>query len=138
MIDRVEGLDELVRDLDGLARSYPAQVAKVDARSAEVVLDEATARARNAGGAWLAVLRLRAMRLSKAHAAAAVVLDGDRAAMALGAEYGALQWPQFKAYRGHDERAGYALLPALRAKEQKIVAAYEADFFKQAAPAFPD
>lgn len=132
----VDGLAGFERDIAALPDELDERIKTADAASNALVFGEATKRAQSTGGSYLAVLRLNGLKLSKAQAAASVVLDGAAAPMALGAEKGSTRFHQFNPYRGAD--GGYALLPALQAKEQAIVDLYGAGVDVELAAAFPD
>lgn len=49
---------------------------------------------------------------------ASVTLDGTKAPYAFGAEFGALQYPQFKPWTGSGPEAGYFFYPTIREKSE--------------------
>lgn len=134
----VENLAEFRRALKQLEGDYPKQLGKVNQDVAQVVVDEATDRAQAEGGSYIAALRLRGLRASKAQTAASVVLDGAKAPMIFGAEFGAKTWPQFQPWTGSGDDAGYALWPAIRDKQDDAAEMYLEALDELSARAFPD
>lgn len=58
----------------------------------------------------------------------------------MGAEFGALQYKQFEAWRGHSDDAGYFLFPAVRKfqKEDSVAVWFKEIYSRVLGSAFPD
>lgn len=134
----VEGLGEFRRALKQLEGDYPKQLGAINAEIAQLVIDDATSLAEAGGGPYLAALRLRGIKASKAQTAAAIVLGGPAAPMTLGAEFGAKHYPQFGRWTGAGDDAGHAVWPAIRANQARAAARYLERLDELAADAFPD
>lgn len=121
----VAGLSDLRREL------RRAGVGIEDLKAAnrsvsELVATGAVGRARNLGGVARHVADAGSIKTSSAAAAAKVILGGTAAkhGPALGAEFGARNYPQFEEWRGAGREAGYFLWPTIRAEERRIVDMY--------------
>lgn len=134
----VPELNEFRRALKQLDNDYAKQLGKINQDVAQSVVDEATTLGEAEGGSYLAALRLRGLRASKAQTAASIVLDGAKAPMIFGAEFGAKRFSQFEPWRGAGDDAGYALWPAIRAKQPDTEEAYLEALDELSSRAFPD
>lgn len=124
---RVEGLSELRAGLAQADARLPEQVRQADAKAAEKVGAQARALGQSLGSvAAKAARSIVAMRN-------AVVLDEP---FGWGAEKGAGNYRQFKAYLGGGDEAGYFLGPALAKADIQSLYAQAVD--QATRPAFPD
>lgn len=114
----VLGLKELVRDLRAWERTAPRLVSQAHKRIADRVAGKAKATASGQGS--VAAKAAPSIRGSGRMTSAAVLLGGAAYPFALGAEFGALQYPQFLPWKGNSEEAGYFLYPTIRAMEDEI------------------
>ena len=79
------------------------------------------------------------LRPIKQLTSAGVRLGGARYPFALGAEFGALQYPQFKPWKGNGPDAGYFLYPTIRGMQNEIRDTYlDLVVDKVAARAYPE
>lgn len=134
----VKGLADFRRALKALEGDYPKQLGQINQDVGELVVDQAEHHAHDRGGPYLAALRLGGLKASKAQTAARIVLDGVRAPMIFGAEFGAKRWPQFDRWTGSGDDAGYALWPAVREKQDEAGEMYLDALDELSRKAFPD
>lgn len=118
----IEGLDELRRDLRTWDRTAPRLVSLAHRTLAKKVAGKAKSKASSLGS--VAAKSAPSIRASGTLKEASVVLGGNKAPYALGAEFGALAYPQFKPWRGSGEDAGYFLYPTIRSMEDEIKDTY--------------
>lgn len=120
---QILGLKELRRDLRTWSRKAPRLVSLAHKRLAKKVAAQAKASASAQGS--VAGKTAPSIRASGTQTSAAVLLGGPQAPYALGAEFGALQYPQFKPWRGNGPDAGYFLYPTIRKMQREIAETYE-------------
>jgi len=133
---RVEGLKEFNRELRKIDRDFPKQVRLVNLRIATQVANEARAGAQSLGG--VAAKAAPSIKALAQQARAQVKLGSDRYPYALGAEFGSAgKYPQFKAWRGSGQSAGYFLYPAIRHESPQIIASYSRMVADVTRAAFP-
>lgn len=131
----VEGLAEFRRDLRKLGTELPRELRKLNKSAAELVVDEARARAQSLGG--VAAHVAPSLKAQAQGASAAVKLGGNRYPMAGGAEFGAGRntpratargrvagWNQFPEWTGNSSDAGRFLYPAIRARQADVIELY--------------
>lgn len=135
----VEGLDELRRELRRTVGNLD-DLKTANRQVSELVAEKSASRAAQAGGVAGHVARQNSIRASSAAGAAKVLLGGAAAkhGPALGAEFGARNYPQFQPWRGSDENAGYFLWPTIRAERDRIVEVYGQLLDELTRRAFPD
>jgi hypothetical protein len=122
---RVEGLSELRSGLASATARLPEAIRQADAKAAEKVAGQAKTMGQALGSvAAKAARSITAMRNE-------IVLDEP---FGWGAEKGAVQFRQFKAYVGGDE-AGYFLGPAVAKTDIESLYAQAVD--QATRPAFP-
>lgn len=146
-VERVEvvGLRDFQRALRRVDQDLPKQLRVVNLRMAEMVANDARARASALGG--IAAKSAPSIKAMAQQRSAAVRIGGRRYPFALGAEFGSIQFKQFKAWRGNqhsfkgvafvNHTTGYFLYPAIRANHQKILDTYldaAADVAREAFP----
>lgn len=137
---RVEGLRDLSRHLRAIDKSLARDLRIANKAAAETVLAEARRRASSLGG--VAAKTAPTLRASGEQQRATVRLGGARAPYALGAEFGAKRYRQFKPWRGNQWGGfsggpGYFLHPAIRETADEIVGQYGNLLDKLTAKAFP-
>lgn len=122
----VEGLQELRNSLRRMSRTAPKVMQGANKEVAEEVSDKALKRMRSLGGVHAHAARMKSVRPQARADSASIVIGGAAAkhGPAMGAEFGALQYPQFPRWRGNDEGAGYAVWPTIRAESDRIKATY--------------
>ena len=133
---RLTGLKELNQELRKLDATFPKAVRQVNWRVAENVAQKARSSAESQGGVIAkAAPSIKAMAQQ---ARAQVKIGGERYPYALGGEFGSVQYPQFKAWRGSGGDAGYALYPALRSERSEIERTYLGMIDEVTRAAFPN
>lgn len=139
---RIQGLNELRAALKALGPEWPKQLGKANKEVGELIARDARDRAESLGG--VAAKSAPSIKSSAAARASTVSIGSDQFPFALGAEFGAKKYPQFKPWRGNqwvesgDENVGYFLHPAIRDDVNKIEELYLDAIDKLAARAFPD
>jgi len=140
------GVKNLVRDLRRASEKEAVKVLRRAHREiANEIRDDARARAKTAYGKRGSYGRASRAITSRAWPDKAKVrLEPKKDPRVLGAEYGAIQYPQFRAWTGNQwiggppEGVGYALLPTLRDDVPKIRETYGDRIMDALAAAFPD
>lgn len=122
----VEGLRELRSELRRYSRSAPRHIQEANKQVAESVSEKALAKMRSLGGVHAHVARMKSVRPRAGQGWAGVVIGGqaNKHGPALGAEFGALKYPQFPEWRGNREGAGYAVWPTIREERERIRETY--------------
>lgn len=136
--ERIEviGLKEFSKELRKLEGDWPKELRKAAKSAASLVANEAQRRARTVGGAIGKAAP--SIRPGGTQRGAYVKLGGDRYPFALGGEFGAIRFKQFKPWRGSGGDAGYALYPAIRAKTDEVVEEFGDALDDISRQAFPD
>lgn len=119
---QIIGLKELRRDLRSWDRKAPRLVTAAHRKIAKEVKAAAQSKASSLGS--VAAKSAPAIGHVATMTGAGVKLDGVKHPYALGAEFGALQYPQFKPWTGNSLDAGYFLYPTIRAKQSMIRETY--------------
>lgn len=117
---RATGLDNLARDLHYVSDNLDDEIREADLTVAGTVERKAKSNALALGG--VAGKSAPSVDVVEGPAAAAVALGGNAYPFALGAEFGALRYPQFDTWRGSE--GGYFLYPAIRQTEEQNVDTY--------------
>lgn len=139
---RVEGLDDFRRALKALGAQWPKMLAKANHDAAELIARDAASKAGGQGG--VAAKVSPSIKATTTAASASVQLGSNAYPMALGAEFGAKQYPQFKAWRGNQwepddaNGVGYFLHPAIRETKTRFEDIYLEGIERLAHEAFPD
>ena len=133
---RVIGLKEFVAELKAVAPEFARELSKVNREIAQLVRDEAKSKAADLGG--VAAHVGPSIRASGTQKSASVTLGGDDFPMAMGAEFGSIQYHQFKAWRGNGMDAGYFVYPTIREHADDIERMIVDGFMRVAEHAFPD
>jgi len=122
----IDGLRELRRELRRYSREAPREIQKANKSVAETVSAKALGKMRALGGVHAHVARMKSIRPRAGQAWAGITIGGRAAkhGPALGAEFGALQYPQFPSWRGNQEGAGYAVWPTIREEQDRIRETY--------------
>lgn len=131
----VIGLAQLRRDLKEVGGDLPKQLQQVNKAAAAVIATDARERAESLGG--VAAKSAPSIRPGATQTAGLIRLGSDNYPFALGAEFGAIQYKQFKPWRGASGDAGYFLYPAIRDDVPKVVEMYGAELDKLTRKAFP-
>src|SRR5690554_6593807 len=128
---RVVGLKELRAALRQADRRLGKELALVNYRVAqEVVVPAAKRRAEQPNPRQgrpavrpgrKVVQSIRALRQQRA---GVVALGSAAAPHAAGHEFGSIRYPQFPAWRGNQEEAGYFVWPTIREKRDEIITRY--------------
>lgn len=128
---RIEGLSQVQKALRNADRELAKGLATEQRKLADFVVGKAEARAAGQGGVAAKVARGGALKAKGEQRFAKVVLDGGRFPFVFGAEFGAVQYRQFKPWRGNQytdplgQEVGYFLHPTLRAEREHIFRFYE-------------
>lgn len=120
---QIIGLKELRRDLRAWDRKAPRLVTAAHRKIAKRVKTKAQGRATGLGS--VAAKSAPAIGHIATMTGAGVKLDGVKHPYALGAEFGALQYPQFKPWTGNSPDAGYFLYPTIREEQHEIKETYD-------------
>lgn len=131
---RVHGLKELQR---AIRRTNLEQDLKAGHRavSTDIV---AAARARATGQGSVAAKSAQAITAGATARAATINLGSNKYPFALGAEFGAVRFKQFKPWRGSGEGAGYFLYPTIRERRAETIREYEKLIDRILRPIAPD
>lgn len=135
----VEGLNDFIKDARAAGSDLPKEMGKASKEAGDVVITAARTVAGQQGGA----ARHAAPSLKAAARAreVAVSIGGPDHPEALGAEFGAKRWPQFKPFRGNqwegDGGPGYVLQPTVKAKRQEFETIWLAGIDRATKHAFP-
>lgn len=119
---RVEGLKQLSTALRKYGRDLQRELKDAGLEVAEGVAQTARGLASSQGG--VAAKTAPSIRAHGYTTGAAVSLGGSGYPFAGGAEFGAVQYKQFKPWRGSDSSAGYFLYPAIRQDKDEAEQAY--------------
>lgn len=120
---RVAGLNELNRALRNMGGKELQKELKAAGKAvADKVADDARAGAMSLGG--VAAKVAPSIRASAQNTGAGVSFGGRAYPMAGGAEFGSIQYKQFKPWRGNTSDAGYFLYPAIRSNSDRIADEY--------------
>lgn len=139
---RVEGLRDFQRELRALDNKLPRQMRVANLEAAEVVAKEARAKAIAQGG--VAEKTAPSIKAAAEQVRSKVNIGGTRYPFALGAEFGAKVYPQFKRWRGNqhqpdvDNGVGYFLYPAIRETRSEFIDTYAKALDQLMRRAFPD
>lgn len=136
----VEGLKELIAGLKQAEVKVAGEMGKASKEAGDVVIKAArTVAAQKGGAAAKAAPSLVAAARARE---AAVSYGSDRYPMAMGAEFGAKQYPQFEPFRGNqwegDGGPGYVLQPTIKAKRPEFETVYLAGIDRVTHQAFPN
>ena len=135
----VEGLRDLQRELRAIDKALPRELRAAHKEVATTVHSAAQGRASRLNAQARKAAHSRGFRVIADQRSAGVALRSDPESLfALGTEFGAKQYPQFPAWRGSDEDAGYWLHPTLRDEADHIVDEYEELLMRLLEKAFPD
>lgn len=138
----VEGLDELRAGLKAIGPAAERELSKANKAAADIVAKAAQAKAESLGG--VAAKSAPSVKSSAGAKQASVFLGSDQFPFALGAEFGAKKYHQFKPWRGNqwvesgDENVGYFLHPAIRDNVDELEAQYLDAVGELSKIAFPD
>lgn len=112
---RIEGLEELRDDLRAVDRKLGKELRfELNEKIAEPIAERAQELAAGLGGVHARVAPT--IKASSSQSEAMVKGGGAKSPEFFGAEFGALQYPQFPGWKGNDDNAGYMLWPAIREK----------------------
>lgn len=136
----VVGLRDLQKALRQVDADFPKELRKANKAAAEDIVSAAKVMAFGVGGvAGKASGSLRAVAEQRS---ASVKLGGARYPYALGAEFGALRYHQFKPWRGNQwsdgDGPGYFLHPSIRARREQILEEYGKAIDRLTGKAFPN
>jgi len=129
------GLREFNAELRRLDTTLPKAVRELNFTIASDVATKATSVAESLGGVARKVAP--SLKALAQQARAQVKLGGPQYPMAMGAEFGSVQFHQFKAWRGSGAGAGYFLYPTVQAKKVELVPRYRSMLDQVTKPAFP-
>lgn len=120
---RVEGLNELNRALRQMGGPELQKELKEAGKTvAEKVASDARTNAMSLGG--VAAKVAPSIKASARNTGAGVRFGGAKYPFAGGAEFGSLQFKQFKPWRGNTSDAGYFLYPSIRSNSDTIADEY--------------
>lgn len=143
----VEGLIPFQKELRAANAAFPRLLRVANKEAAEMVAEEARRNASSQGGA--ARKTAPSIKALAQQRNASVKIGGKAYPYALGAEFGAIVYKQFKPWRGNqhnmpsgisfdEQTTGYFLYPAIRAKRGEVMDAYGELVNKAMDKAFPD
>lgn len=118
---RFRGLDEVNADLAGFARDIPGLFKEAGKEAAERLAKAAESKARGFGG--VRAKSAPAVTVEDSGDAFGVGIDGGVAPYAMGAAFGAVQYPQFPAYVGPD--SDYFVAPSADAINDEVFELFE-------------
>lgn len=118
----VEGLSQLNRALRELESGLPKAARAGSKEIAQDVADQARGLAQSLGG--VAAHVAPSIKASAGAKSAGVAFGGPAWPMAGGAEFGALNYPQFQPWRGNSNGAGYFVYPTIRDMADEITDRY--------------
>lgn len=124
----IKGLKEFRVSLKKAGDEYPAKLKEANVEVANLVKTKAIGKAGSVGG--VAPKAANSLRAAKSAAGATLYLGGGKAPYALGAEFGARKYPQFKPYlsAGPPDASvggeGYFLFPSIRENREVIIETY--------------
>lgn len=130
----VQGLNELRSELRKL--DLTDQLKDAHYRVASLVVDEAEKKARAIGR--MQAKAAESLRATRTQNKAAVSIGSTRYAFALGAEFGAKNYPQFLPWRGSGTNSGYFMWPAIRESRDEVMRLYGDEIERITSDAFPD
>lgn len=120
---RVQGLNELNRALREMGGPDLQKELKAAGKVvADKVANDARSKAMSLGG--VAAKVAPSIKSSARNTGAGVTFGGAKYPMAGGAEFGSIQFKQFKPWRGNTSDAGYFLYPAIRDNSDEIAEEY--------------
>lgn len=119
---QVEGLRELNKGLRAMGPEAQKELKAVNRKVAELVAADSRAAALSLGG--VAAKAAPSIRVSASASGAGIGFGGPRYPFAGGAEFGALNFKQFKPWRGNDSSAGYFVYPSIRRDADQIETEY--------------
>jgi hypothetical protein len=142
----IRGMDDLRRELRRASNESTRAFGLLNHGAAMIIQEAAEARGRRLGGVHGHVVRMNSIRASKKSRAAVIRIGGTAAkhGPALGAEFGAKQYPQFPDWRGNQWQAwgtngvGYMVHPSIREKEEEVLDHYDRGILELFADVFPD
>lgn len=118
----VEGLRDLQRALKQVEGDLPGEIRDLNREVAEDVLGKAEGRAHSIGG--VAAHVAPSLSVSATKTSAGVAGGGPSSPAFGGAEFGAVNYPQFGPWTGSGSDAGYFLYPAIRDEAPHITEKY--------------
>lgn len=135
----IEGLADFNKALKSLDAEFPKELKQSNYDLAKALVDLARARATSG----IAKKASRSLRAGRQANAAVVTGGGPRAPYFWGAEFGAKQYRQFKAWRGNqweqwDGGPGYFLHPTIRDHATELIDEYMKRLDELTAKAFPE
>jgi hypothetical protein len=141
---RIIGLAAFQRDLRAMGAEWPRELRGINLDAAQVVTEQAQARARALGGVHQHVAA--SIKAAAEQRRAKVVLDSNKEPALLGAEFGSHQFRQFPGWRGNrwtdpeGLEVGYMVHPTIRelVRSDRLVDLYGDRLEDLAKRAFPD
>jgi hypothetical protein len=138
---QIVGLRDFQRALSIAGKGFSLAIKEANVIAAKELVSVAKGKAESLGS--VAAKSAKSLRASFALNYSAVNLGGGRYPFALGAEFGAKQYRQFKSWRGNQFEGweggpGYFLFPSLREHGEEIVKRYFDRIDRLTDEAFPD
>jgi len=130
---RWQGLKEFRLALKELELNLERDLSRSHKAVADVVARKA--RAKGAGLGSVAAKAAPSISASGVQLGARVVYGGAEFPFMYGAEFGAIRYPQFQPWLGHE---GYFLFPTIRETRDETIAIYAAELERITKKAFPD
>lgn len=132
-------MDELRADIRAAGREARRKMAEANRKVGdELIVKPARDKARGQPTATQKLGDGTVIRAASRARATVVVLGGQASApWALGAEFGAIAYPQFLPWTGSGDDAGYVLWPTIRDQEEAIEELYLDTFVEAYSTAFP-
>lgn len=133
---RVEGLADLQRELRRLDSKLPRELRLANLKAAEVVATAARSKASSLGS--VAAKTAPSIKAAAEQRRSKVTLGGPKYPFAMGAEFGSIEYAQFKPWTGSDSSSGYFFYPAIRGTREEFMATYERALDQLMRAAFPN
>lgn len=134
----VEGLRDLQRELRAVDAAFPRELRVANKEAAEIVAKGTRAKFESMGGSAPKVApTVKALAQQRN---ASVKIGGGSSVggqVAMGNEFGSVEFKQFPSWRGNSTGAGYALWPTIRETREEVIDFYGDAIDRLARKAFP-
>ena len=133
---QVIGLTEFIREVKEVDPKIASEMTKAFRTIAKEIRDKSQQEASGFGGVRAHVAP--SIKASAGMRGASISVGGPDFPMALGAEFGSIEYHQFPAWRGNLTDAGYMVYPTIRAYQDKAEQLVVDSFLHATDQAFPD
>ena len=122
----VHGLKELQSTMRRADSSFPRELRRTNKEAATTVFEVAEQHGHFFGGSTSKAWDNGSFRVFAEQRRSGIRIQSDsRSKFGLGAEFGSKQFRQFQPWTGSGQEAGYTVWPAIRAKQDDVLRAYE-------------